>query len=346
MSSKLQEKYVNYNGKKNMVVGAAKNALTGETLVLYKEDDSNEVLAMPESVWKPMMEYIEKYEDSTRLNKETSKEDTTKRINRFYNNYIELFGMISEYLFEVTPSNITKEQLAEYDHSELLNSMNKLCIVFFSTIQDYQFMPNVIGFNNPERRESFRKILFDFDHLKILENYDEESLFESFCDAFPVKNKESRSNSWRRYAKGILSICSYLTRFKNIQEFNEYCSGFHGDITLPDEMSREIIGMGFPLACNLIKDIGFNDYCKPDVHLKDVLAGTGYCNDDDRSVFDCVRAIASANDINAHAVDSRIWLICSGYYYKHNVSIPSHKKELIEKINEMNNNQGRDMIWI
>ena len=217
----------------------------------------------------------------------------------------------------------------EYDN------FRDILICFISTLQDYQAMPNVIGFNSkPERKHVFKDIFFNYDHNKILEKYDEDSLYEEFRKYFPVNNADSKKNFWRRWAKGIMDSCRYLTKFKTPKDFNDYFRSFNGDLGGVEEIKDSIWGIGFALSCNILKDLGFTDYCKPDTHLIDVLSKTGFCGKDQRTVFYKVRQIAKANNITPYHLDSIIWLICSGYYYKHDgVKIGSHKKEYIDLLN-------------
>ena len=332
--------YVDYKGNRYTVISVAKDVESGDDVVVYTKVQDSQMFVMPVELFQSKVMYNNQevyrfsYVDSNHV-KASGNAQTNESSSRYKTNYQPLFQLISDYLTELKPDSVSMNQLREYDLSEYVKDMKQLCRVYFSTIQDYQFMPNVIGFNDPERRKIFDEILFDCDHIKILQEYDDNSLFEEFCKHFPIKNKESKSNSWRRYAKGIISICEYISQFDDIDEYNRYCDSFKGDVSLPEEMSSKISGMGFALACNLLKDIGFNDYSKPDVHLKDVLSQTGYCERDDYSILNCIREIADANNVKAHTVDSRIWLICSGYYYKQGISISSHKEELIKKINSL-----------
>ncbi|NCD05852.1 MAG: hypothetical protein EOL97_07010 [Spirochaetia bacterium] len=42
-------------------------------------------------------------------------------------------------------------------------------------------------------------------------------------------------------------------------------------IALPLLISKKISGIGFALACDFLKELGFTDYSKPDVHIVAVL---------------------------------------------------------------------------
>ncbi len=51
-------------------------------------------------------------------------------------------------------------------------------------------------------------------------------------------------------------------------------------------LDAEIFGYGFPLACDFLKEIGYVDYGKPDVHLKNIFCELGLVDEgDDYKVF-------------------------------------------------------------
>jgi len=86
--------------------------------------------------------------------------------------------------------------------------------------------------------------------------------------------------------------------------------------------------MGPAIALNIIKDLGFTDYAKPDTHTRDVIGAMGF-ETDNESVVDAIRLIARENNDTAFNVDRMIWLICSGNYFEDGIEIPRHKSELI-----------------
>ena len=42
-------------------------------------------------------------------------------------------------------------------------------------------------------------------------------------------------------------------------------------------MSKEITGMGFALCCDAIKEMGDEDYIKPDIHIKRIFKDLNLC---------------------------------------------------------------------
>ena len=88
--------------------------------------------------------------------------------------------------------------------------------------------------------------------------------------------------------------------------------------------------MGFAIACNWLKELGYYKYAKPDTHIKDVcLALNLIQNNDDISCFEAIIKVANAAGIDAYKVDKVWWLICSGNFYRYNIVLPhpKHRKE-------------------
>lgn len=236
------------------------------------------------------------------------------------------YKVIVDYLMELVPDGV---DIDRYLNPEKKDNMRDIFYQFCITLQDFQSRPNVIGFMREERKADFNKILFDYDYIKVRKTYTEESLYDTFCNSFPVKNKESKGNLWRYYARGIIDTCNFLYQFGDVDRFNDYFESFHGSYRATKKLQKEICGMGPAIAFNIIKDLGFTDYAKPDTHTKDVIGAMGF-ETDDESVVDAIRLIAEENDDTAFNVDRMIWLICSGNYFEDKIEIPRHKQDLIK----------------
>jgi len=100
-------------------------------------------------------------------------------------------------------------------------------------------------------------------------------------------------------------------------------------MALPLLIQRKIRGVGFALACDLLKELGYTSYPKPDVHLIDVFKEAGLCQGDPISVYEAIVQMADDCRETAYKVDKVFWLICSGYYYHEGIRIKSHKKDII-----------------
>ena len=101
-------------------------------------------------------------------------------------------------------------------------------------------------------------------------------------------------------------------------------------MALPLLMEKKIHGVGFAIACNTLKDLGFLDYPKPDVHLLDVFAELGLAERNQISVFESVVKMAKVCNVTPYKLDKIIWLICSGRYYLDDINLGGRKKEFID----------------
>lgn len=264
--------------------------------------------------------------ENNKLEKRTT--NASSNINKL------VYNVIKDYLLELVPEGIDINKYL-INKNNPYTSFNDILYVFLVSMQDYQYLPGVIGLTTkPERKEIFEKIFFDYDHKRIIDKYNEETLFKEFCNSFPVKNANSKQNSWRRYAKSVLSACRYLNRFDTAEQFNNYILSFDGSLDIVYEFNKSIYGMGFAIACNTIKDLGFVDYSKPDTHLISVMHDCGLASNDVEEVFYKIRDIAKDNNDTPFNVDRMIWLVCSGNYFYDNYQIISRKDELIKRIKE------------
>jgi hypothetical protein len=139
--------------------------------------------------------------------------------------------------------------------------------------------------------------------------------------AAPVR-REPRS-IWPLFCRSALSGALFLSEFEDADDFYRWVEVFDGDDrirpALPMLLSYEIDGFGFPLACDFLKEIGFLDFGKPDVHLKAILGGLGLTRPSpgDYEAFKAITRIASAAGASPYHVDKLFWLVGSGYFYDH-----------------------------
>ena len=86
---------------------------------------------------------------------------------------------------ELCPKDVDLKKYFNLEKS--FKTKNDILFTLLISLQDKQMSYNVIGILRPERTETFRKLLFDFDCNMILTNYDEESLLTTFSKNFNIK---------------------------------------------------------------------------------------------------------------------------------------------------------------
>lgn len=219
--------------------------------------------------------------------------------------------------------------------------MERLC----GTLQNYQSMPNVIGFYvKKERAKGFRKILFDYDEVRILNAYNSyEELRNAFAKEFNIDESsfERKNNSWTKYSKAILSACSFMNQFKDAEDFNTFVGLFSYNeataVALPLVLEREIYGLGFALGCDFLKEIGYGQYPKPDVHLIGIFHALGLCENDQLSCYKAIIRMANTVKETPFRVDKVFWLIGSGNFNSDSYEgeIKPRRESFIEHMEEL-----------
>lgn len=254
--------------------------------------------------------------------------------------YKNIYKEAVDYLYSIKPKEISNEQLDRYFFVEgRYNSKNEVLERLLSSLQNYQRMPNVIKFF--DNREQFKKILFDFDCDKILREYkDSNELLNAFVKKFSLDSSSfnRKNNSLVKYSKAVISACSFVSQFTNVNDFDKFVNLFSYNETtsaaLPMLLSKEIYGLGFALGCDFLKELGYSQYPKPDIHLIDIFSEL---NLSDRNEYHCYKAIIKMARIvgeTPYKVDKVFWLISSGNYYHEKITGPRYKNEFINYIKE------------
>ena len=184
--------------------------------------------------------------------------------------------------------------------------------------------------------------LFDFDPGKCHNHYGNnwrllfETIHRHHKPPGPM-NIKNEGSYWVIFCKAILSGAEFLSRFESFAAFDEFVNGFgFNDIAvagLPILLEREIYGMGFPLACDWLKEMGYGNYAKPDTHTIDILHGTNVARS--RGIYDVFKSLvqmARVNDELPSVVDRVLWLIGSGKYVGENEKITRQKAAFIRQI--------------
>lgn len=185
--------------------------------------------------------------------------------------------------------------------------------------QNATIKSGVINFKRNEQK--IRDILFDFNHEKVFDNYNIDTLFEKFKDTLncnSVADKEKQVPY--KYAKTIISCARFLKKFNTYQDFFERLKELKE--MAPIYLSFEIYGFGVALACDFLKELDSSfDFPKPDVHIREILLELGFLDKDvsgskDYMCISKICEISKAMGISAYYLDKMWWLISSETFYK------------------------------
>jgi len=254
--------------------------------------------------------------------------DTAGRDKKAYALALTFLAYIDK---RVTTEIIEKHvSVPEFDRPD---SMPDIFLRMIDSARNAQMKRNVIG-NIHEMKEA----LCDYDPVDLLQRYnrDQTRLLDYIVTNVKAKNVLRLTNKsiWPRFCRSVISSATFLSRFSSAKEFHKFVSFFHdNDIALPALpllISKEVYGLGFTLACDFLKEIGYQNYAKPDVWLKRIFSALNLCeNPDDYIVFKSVVRLARNANVTPYAVDKMFWLIGSGHFYRSGFRVGRHADEFI-----------------
>ena len=234
------------------------------------------------------------------------------------------------FLLASTPDEITEEVLESYlslpspIHKNI--SLNDLFHRLLASAQNANMKAGVIG-GSIGGVKNLGQVLFNFEPNKVLEKYsgNTEELLDNIIKTLKPKGKIRRTprSIWPKYCRTIISGAEFIAQFTDSKEFLVWVDHFYNDkkslSALPMILEAEIYGIGFPLACDFLKELGYINYGKPDVHIIEIFEATGL-TEKGASNYQVLKAITRISEnlkLSAYNVDKLFWLIGSGYFYEH-----------------------------
>ncbi|MBU1569576.1 MAG: hypothetical protein KKE00_03490 [Proteobacteria bacterium] len=173
--------------------------------------------------------------------------------------------------------------------------------------------------------EKLSLVLDGFNPGAVLDKYagDWEDILDDIVKRLKPRGEVRRTprSIWPHYCQTILSAASFVEQFSSASDFFSWVDFFDRDdsarASLPMLLSREIEGFGFALSCDFLKEMGYINFPKPDVHLRDIFTSLGLCKDKpyDYQLFKAVIRVAGNAGVSAYNADKVFWLIGSGYFY-------------------------------
>lgn len=200
------------------------------------------------------------------------------------NSYTAAVEFLVARIPSVDPRAILSEYLGKPDERAEDAELSELFRRMLNSAQNANMKAGVIG-GSVGGFDKLGKALFDFEPAKVSEAFggNPERLLQHIITTLCPRGKvrtESQS-IWPKYCKTILSAASFLAQFKDGSEFRLWANHLYSDertmAALPLILSEEVEGIGYALACDFLKELGYLNYCKPDVHVKQIFSGLGLC---------------------------------------------------------------------
>jgi hypothetical protein len=251
---------------------------------------------------------------------------------------IAIYDFACEYLKNLLPSDYDKEKLASYflGESKKALTLREVYTRFIESAQNYQQMPNVIKFW--WRIDLLKVILFDFDY-QIIQEQDPYELYLKLRDAFSPNSTDSRRNSWYKWSCSVVDSARFISQFRDYEDFDSFVNQFTYNtstrMALPLLISTKIRGMGFALVCDTLKELGYVDYPKPDIHIIDICDALNLSSRNPSDCFEAICQMAVDNHVSPYRVDKILWLICSGKLYNDGINLGRYKEQFIGSAKQM-----------
>ncbi|SHJ90580.1 hypothetical protein SAMN02745216_02511 [Desulfatibacillum alkenivorans DSM 16219] len=248
---------------------------------------------------------------------------------------IILFNEAKDFLETVAGRDV--EELLAFTRYSKVTDMQEVYWRFARSLCNKRGMPATIG--DVDDLEPF---LFGFDPVRSAGNYggDWRRLFTAIREGYtpPGPMDASREGSyWVQYVKGLLSGAVFLSRFETFKKFEKFVAGFaHHPIALaglPLTLDRQVFAMGFPLATDWLRECGYTNYAKPDVHVMTIFVECGIVREWD--TFQSFKILARMGRLVGEppaVVDKVLWYIGSGRFLPGDEPVTRYREAFIEYV--------------
>lgn len=251
-----------------------------------------------------------------------------------------IYALAKEYLLSI--NGVTLEMIDRHispSHKKM-GTLPELYHRLLESVQNAGMGPKVIG-GTIGGLDKLAELVCDFEPKLVVEKYQgnwQKVLRDIFTILKPRgKRRETSRSLWPRFSKAIVSGADFLSRFETADDFYKWIDFFdkndNARPALPMLLDREISGFGFPLACDFLKEIGYANFGKPDVHLKKIFTALKLSSTaDDYEVFKSIVRVAKNNDVTPYNVDKLFWIIGSGSFSLDKKSIGRHRDKFISYV--------------
>ena len=247
-------------------------------------------------------------------------------------NYV-IYKTANDYLLEHA-KDLTESILEEYFFNPRKKDLNDAFGVVVSSAVDWH-KPKAqrIAYWDKNRYAIIEKVVGNHRISYVQDTFknDPNALFSAFKDSLSLDSSQFTADVWLSYANCICGMAQYLSQFKDAKEMYAYFDKFVSpkekiklisEISVRSHIIKTKTGWGFALSANWLKDIGMQDYCKPDIQVSNCLTSLGLCGKSNKAVFKTLVAIAEDakeydKTASAFKLDRMLWLIGSQEFYNH-----------------------------
>lgn len=253
----------------------------------------------------------------------------------------EIYNFSYNYLIDLSKNWIDSVKIDEFINNADIKKEKNMSDVFevaLVVLQDYYNLPNVINYKNSNNKKVIHEVI-KFPDLKFCAGFNPDELAKTITERLKV----TCSNSWIRYCKGVVSMANFLSTFDSFDKFKETCDYYDRDnisrIAFASYLEKRIDNMGFAIACNWLKELGYKNYSKPDTHTKEICCALKLVDSDkdDIDCFEKMSELAKECGVEPYKLDKVWWLICSGNFYRYDIQLPNpqnNKQKFIKELSK------------
>lgn len=252
-----------------------------------------------------------------------------------------------DYLLSFSAEGVTPEVLSRYlEPGDRLrvDSVERVYYQLLWSSQNAQMRTAVVTGSMEGGMDALSPVLFGFNPGAVVEHYGDNwnAVLDDIVANVGPRGEMRRTprSIWPQFCRSIVSGARFLTQFQDADAFYAWADQFDAESRtrpdLPVVISRQVSGVGFALACDFVKELGYSNFGKPDVHIKMILRGLGLIADkaNDYEAFKTLTLFAESAGLSPYHVDKLMWLVGSGNFYLNREigSVPTKRDEFVARV--------------
>jgi hypothetical protein len=164
-----------------------------------------------------------------------------------------------------------------------------------------------------------------------------ELVTEIIHDGCQLSRDAQNKRTWGIFKQGVVDGACYLKKFKDSNEFYSYIDSNTDTVDQAWKLALKldpIKGIGPPLACDFLKEIGVDRYGKPDIHIKNTFAKLKLISEgkQDREAFEVLWRMGKLTDYSTAVVDKIFWMAASGRWDKTLDECPTQDQKRLQNL--------------
>ncbi len=252
-----------------------------------------------------------------------------------------------DYLLSFSQEGVTQEVLMRYlEPGDRLrvDSIERVYYGLLSSAQNAQMRTAVVSGSMDGGLDALSSVLFGFNPGSVVEHYgdDADAVLEEIVARVKPRGeiRRTRRSVWPQFCRSVVTGARFLAQFSGSDAFYAWADRYDTDAStradLPVAISTQVSGLGFALACDFVKELGYSNFGKPDVHIRAILVGLGLMPEkaSDYEAFKTLTVFSESAGLSPYHVDKLMWLVGSGRFYRDPQigNVPTRRDEFVASV--------------